>query len=403
MRAPLLLSLLIAGSLAACAPAPSVPPEPPSPNPGASVLDFPARSPTVAPRPTPAPVPTASPSPTPSPARALVPAPLTGLLVPKAAAIRPVVAVMLDDHVDARPQSGLASADVVWQAPAEGGIPRFMALFSSKAPTSIGPVRSARLYFVAWAAEEGAVYVHAGGSPGALGELYRTGNGTTVWNVEGLAYVEGSFWRTTDRWAPHNLYTSSDALARLARDLRYAPTPARPAFAFAPPVGAPAHRAAFRLAFSYGGTEVSYTFDPDTRTYPRAENGIPTTDASTGAASGAIAGGPVAPTNVVVLSIPFSPLNDGSGHGRLDAGLVGEGDALVFRAGELVKGHWRKTAFDAPTELLAPGPDGIPAPIALVRGQTFVQVVPAGTPIQIRGAGGAEVPRPTPRPPGAPY
>ncbi len=323
-----------------------------------------------------------------------MPAPLTGLLVPPAVAARPVVAVMLDDHADARPQSGLAAADVVWQAPAEGGIPRFMALFSSKAPKEIGPVRSARLYFIAWAAEQGAVYTHAGGSPGALGELYRTGNGQTVWNIEGLGYVGGPFWRSTDRWAPHNLYTSSKALAGVVADRGYSPASAQPVFTFAPPVGDPAHGEKFRLAFSYGGTEVTYRFDPDSRAYPRAENGVPTTDGATG--------GAVRPANVVVISMPFGPAADGTGHGRLDAGLIGEGQALVFRAGELVKGTWRKAAFDAPTELLAPGPDGSLAPIALVPGQTFVQVVPTGTPIQVRDPGGAEVPPPTPAPPGSP-
>jgi hypothetical protein len=301
---------------------------------------------------------------------------------------------MIDDHADARPQSGLAAADIVWQAPAEGGIPRFMAMFSSRAPKLIGPVRSARLYFIGWAAEEGAVYVHAGGSPGALGELARSGSGTTVWNIEGLAYVGGPFWRTTDKWAPHNLFTSSKALAGVAKGFGYAPAPATPAFTFAPPVGPPAHGADFGLSFSYGGTEVEYAFDPATRTYPRSENGVPTTDAAAKAR--------VAPTNVVVLSVPFAPAADGSGHGRLDAGLVGEGDALVFRAGEMVKGRWRKAAFDAPTELLAKGPDGALAPIALVPGQTFVQVVPTGTPVVVRDAGGAERPAPTAPPPGAP-
>jgi hypothetical protein len=316
-----------------------------------------------------------------------MPAPLTGLPVDPKVASRPVYAVMIDDQADARPQSGLGDADIVWQAPAEGGIPRFMAWFSSQAPTVIGPVRSARLYFISWATEQGAVYTHAGGSPGALTELYRNGNGTHVWNIEGLANVGGAFYRTADRWAPHNLYTGSKELAALAKSLVYAPEPARPAFAFAPAPPEPRHGSQFRILFSYGGTQVGYTFDPATRTYPRAENGVPTTDAATGE--------PVAPTNVVIVSVPFNPLNDGSGHGRLDAGLVGEGQALVFRSGELVKGRWRKTAFDAPTELLLPKSGGADTPIALVPGQTFVQVVPTGIPISVRDAA---PPRPIPSP-----
>ena len=83
-------------------------------------------------------------------------------------ATRVPIAVMIDDHPDARPQVGLSSADVVWHAPAEGGIPRYMAVFHSHIQTDIGPVRSARDYFVQWAAELGAVYAHSGGSPKAL-------------------------------------------------------------------------------------------------------------------------------------------------------------------------------------------------------------------------------------------
>ena len=73
----------------------------------------------------------------------------------------------------------------------------------------------------------------------------------------------------------------------------------------------------------------------------------------------------------------------GARQGRLEAGLVGEGEALVFRAGELVRGRWRKAAFDAPTELLLQASGERTTPIALVPGQTFVQVVPTGTAISV--------------------
>jgi len=68
-------------------------------------------------------------------------------------ATRKPIAVMIDDLAAARPQSGLSMANIVYQAPAEGGIPRYMALFQTQAPAAIGPIRSARLYFVAWAEE----------------------------------------------------------------------------------------------------------------------------------------------------------------------------------------------------------------------------------------------------------
>ena len=82
---------------------------------------------------------------------------------------------MIDDLPAARPQSGLHLADVVWQAPAEGGIPRYMAIFQTHLPEAIGPVRSARSYYVAWASELKALYAHAGGSPQALAHAARQG------------------------------------------------------------------------------------------------------------------------------------------------------------------------------------------------------------------------------------
>ncbi len=119
--------------------------------------------------PTASPSPTAVPTPTPVPTPVTVPAPLTGRPVSPAVAKRHPIAVMIDDLGAARPQSGLSSASVVWQAPAEGGIPRYMAIFQDSLPNDIGPVRSSRYYYIAWAAEWRAVYAHAGGSPQAQG------------------------------------------------------------------------------------------------------------------------------------------------------------------------------------------------------------------------------------------
>ena len=135
------------------------------------------------------PAPRQPPSPTPEPTPSLVPAPLTGRLVKPEVASRHVIAVMVDDQFAARPQSGLSSADVVWQAPAEGGIPRYMALFQTGSPKAVGPVRSSRYYFIAWAAEWRSVYVHVGGSPQALALLRSSkGRGPVVYDADGFRY-----------------------------------------------------------------------------------------------------------------------------------------------------------------------------------------------------------------------
>ena len=120
------------------------------------------------------------------PTPVMVAAPLDGLLTTPAKAKLHPVAVMNDDLSPARPQSGFSSASVVWQAPAEGGIPRYMLVFQENTPTDVGPVRSSRYYYIAWAAELKALYVHAGGSPQALSTLRAQGSGQACEQRRGL-------------------------------------------------------------------------------------------------------------------------------------------------------------------------------------------------------------------------
>lgn len=119
------------------------------------------------------------------------------------------LAFMIDNHVDARPQAGIDKAQLVIEAEAEGGITRYMAVFATDEKIDkIGPVRSARPYFVDWAKELSAVYVHVGGSPDALAKMIK--EGTTHINE----FYDGAyFWRGTDFTAPHNVFTSSEKMS----------------------------------------------------------------------------------------------------------------------------------------------------------------------------------------------
>src|SRR5690606_24574017 len=117
--------------------------------------------------------------PTPTPEPKNVPNPLNGALYTESEAKnflnkRPL-AVMVENHVEARPQAGLAEAEILYEAMAEGGITRFMALYQASSPEKITPVRSARLHFVDWAAEYDAAYAHWGGSNEAL-QFLRSNN-----------------------------------------------------------------------------------------------------------------------------------------------------------------------------------------------------------------------------------
>lgn len=114
------------------------------------------------------------------------------------------IALMIDNQIDARPSFGLSKANVVYEAEAEGQITRYLAVYASNDDISqIGPVRSARPYYVDWAEEYNALYCHCGGSPQALAKLVKD-------KVNSLNefYNSGYYWRTNERIAPHNILTS---------------------------------------------------------------------------------------------------------------------------------------------------------------------------------------------------
>ena len=314
---------------------------------------------------TPTAEPTARPTPTPLPTPTLVPAPLTGRLVTAAEAAQHPIAVMIDDHRDARPQSGFNAASVVWQAPAEGGIPRYMLIFGETIPTAVGPVRSARQYYVEWAAEWRAMYVHGGGSPEALQTLRASGRGQLVWNADEFRWGGRYLWRSKERRAPHNVYTDGENLRALASVLGAADGPLPAAWTFGPPADGDRRPLGAQIRVVYPYETVTFQYDAVTNTWPRF------IDKSTVAQVDAADGVVVAPANVVVLRMRFGPLNDGSKKHRLEADSIGTGEAWIGANGQIIKGTWRKDSATSPT--LVFGPNGKPA--VLVPGQTFVQVI----------------------------
>jgi hypothetical protein len=332
---------------------------PPSAGPNASPSPPPSESPAATPTP--------SPSPTPVPTPVLVPAPLTGRLVSPEAAARHPIAVMIDDLSAARPQSGFNAASVVWQAPAEGGIPRYMLVFQENIPSDVGPVRSARYYYIAWAAELKAVYAHSGGSPQALSTLRSKGNGQLVYNADEFRWG-GSFHRITTRFSPHNLYTTGKALRGIATAQRVKDTPIAWPWTFAPDLAFGLRPVGGRIQVAYSYNSIRYDYDRATNTYLRSVTGEKQQiDAATKQR--------VAPKNVVIMLMSFGPLNDGSHKHRLEAKVVGSGTAWIATNGKTIKGTWKKASLTAPTRFF----DSAGKPVVLTVGQTFVQVMQTGT------------------------
>jgi hypothetical protein len=310
-----------------------------------------------------------------------VAAPLSGRSVPPAVARQHVIAVMVDDQRDARPQSGLNAASIVWQAPAEGGIPRYMLLFQDRLPSSVGPVRSSRQYYIAWAAEWRAMYVHVGGSPQAMQTLREKGRGEYVFNADEFRWGPRYIWRVKDRFAPHNAYSDGDHLRQLAKRVGADDGPIEAVWSFAPDAPLASRPRGGTISVPYDANKIAYRYERRGNRYIRSVTGAdPQVDRADGKG--------VAPKNVVVLFMRFGPLNDGHPEKkRQEAQFVGSGKALIATNGRTIQGTWRKASFTAPTLLF----DAAGQPVTLTIGQTFVQVIPTGTKVTV--VDGKPVPR----------
>ena len=323
-------------------------------------------APLATPRPTSEPLSVALPTPT-RPAR--VTPTIARLATPQAApsptaaavgGVEPI-AVMVDNIAEARPQSGLGTADVVYEAPAEGGIPRLMPIYFHAGPGRVGPVRSARHYFVYLAAEYGAALVHVGASPQGFQALSETGL-VNVDEIEGAA----GFSRDPRRAPPHNAYinlpTLRDALIRQGTDPDGTLGGLHFGLDAAPAGGQPA--STLEIDFPGGARYVcQYAYDPASRTYPRSMDGSPHRDAETGERYAARA---------VIVERVAAPAIPGDDAGRLDVEVTGSGDGLLALDGQAYPITWARSDVTHPTSYAyANG-----APVVLPQGQVWIELAP---------------------------
>ena len=271
-------------------------------------------------------------------------------------------AVAIDNMVDARPQSGLTEAALVIEAPVEGGITRFLAIFPGDAKTpKIGPVRSARPYFLDWAEEYDAVLVHVGGSPEALEKI-------AISDIRDLnEYSRGGFfWRDAVRKAPHNVYTSGEKLAAAAAKIWPAAPRALASWLYEsdPPLAnRPEKVADLEIPAASDRYARGWRYDRATGEYVRIQDGREQLDAD---------GKVVRAKNVVIQFEQVTILDE---VGRRRIGTVGKGEAAVATAGRVIRGAWQKDSAGGRTRFLSA--DG--AEIVFHPGTTWIQVVPNGT------------------------
>lgn len=285
--------------------------------------------------------------------------PLTGNLVADEATTKQAVtAVMIENSPDARPQSGLKDSGIVFEAIAEGGITRFLVLYQQEKPQLIGPVRSIRLYDVDWVAAFNASVAHIGGSAAALTEV-RNGGYRDIDQF----FNAGSYWRATDRYSPHNVYTSFARLDALNVAKGYTTSSFT---GFSRVDGKPSDvptASQIDIKLSSALYNSTYAYDKTTNTYLRSQAGAPHTDREQGQ---------LAPSVVVAMKVDETTvMEDGNREAII---TVGSGAATIFQNGIVQEVTWHKTSKTSQvTYTDAAGKD-----VPLVRGQTWIAAVPNG-------------------------
>lgn len=298
------------------------------------------------------------------PAPITVASPLTGVQVSPAQAGRAVTGIMIENSTFARPQSGLQDAGVVYEAIAEAGITRFLALFQEGTPSYIGPVRSLRPYFIDYAAPFQASIVHVGGSPDAL-HIVESGN---FRNLDQF-FNGGYFWRESSRDAPHNVYTSFKLLDQLEKSKGYTKSqfvswPRKADAKLKTPTAT-----SIDLAISSGDYHDHYDYRAAGNDYNRSEGGAPHIDLLSHSDK---IGVRLRPKVVVALVVPLqNGALDSSGAYYSNYQTSGSGVAYVFQDGGVTKGTWTKDGTTGQLELL----DGDGHALKLDAGQTWLTLV----------------------------
>lgn len=285
-------------------------------------------------------------------------APFTGVASQQELTQRPVMAV-INNHPAARPQTGLTEADMVFELLAEGNVTRFLALYQSELPNQVGPIRSARDYFVELAANYDAFFVAHGYSPDAKRLL----DAGAVDHINGMAFDGTLFQRSADRIAPHNSYITFDNIKTGMEMVGAASSfEGESAYHFYDnSESAKLMEQASSIEVAYGADPMFqnvYTYDETTHRYSRSSGGVLTGDKESLEV--------MEVANVLFFETAHDVIDD---KGRLAIDLESGGDALVFHGGGRLEAEWT-----VENGMLVPVQNGEPVKLAL--GKTWIHLIP---------------------------
>jgi len=275
----------------------------------------------------------------------------------------PIFAVQVENMVDSWPLSGLSKANLVYETLVEAGITRFLVLFTEgNSASTIGPVRSARPYYIDWAEEYGALYAHSGGSPEALQIV----SNYDVLNLDEFANGK-YFWREKSRYAPHNLYTSSDLLSQYFIDKEAEVKDNFETWRFKDEVVLEERpeNSIINIDFSSSNYLARWQYLREENSYLRYQGEKIKSDKE---------GGEIKAKNIIVQFTEIIVLDD---VGRKRIKTIGSGEAIIFQDGIKIEGGWKKEKRGDRTKFY----DKDEVEIKFNPGVTWIEVAPIGTEI----------------------
>lgn len=285
--------------------------------------------------------------------------PLTGLEAVEQNLTQRPVAVMINNHPKARPQSGLTKADIVYEVLAEGHITRFLAIFQSEIPDIIGPVRSARPYYIDLSKGYDALYIAHGYSPDAKEKLFSG----EVDSLNGMEYDGSLFWRADHRRAPHNSYISKENILKGAESNEFDVEAELDPFEFLSEEELQSMQGeqANKFVIKYDNSETwhaTYEYNQTNKSYNRYSNNEQTIDLESEES--------VELTNIFVVEMDHHLIDD---YGRRGLDLDSGGRALLLQNGLMQEVEWENR-----DGRILPVKDG--KALKFVPGRTWINIVP---------------------------
>lgn len=291
--------------------------------------------------------------------------PLDGTQVDKSLADRHPLAIIVENHPDARPQTGLDKASIVYEAITEGGITRFMAIFGPREADKVGPVRSLRTFFLDWSYEYNAFLAHVGGNIDALDRVPTEG----TLDLDQFAIGTKAYWREPQagKAIEHTMYTSTQQLYSVAKSKGWDLTGNFDSFKFLDPKKFKINQGnsqKITIDFSSSSYKVSYTYDLSENKYLRSMDGFAHKDRNTG--------NQLSPTNIIIQSVNRTPGFTRINEDSWTFDTIGEGKAIILYGGQKIDGNWKKSDLKSRTMFY----NSSGKEIEFLPGQFWYEIVP---------------------------